>query len=117
MTNRSTDPVDPPIRPMSLSTRPQARRHSHPTTASTPCYHTVMPALHIRDVPDETVAAIKRRAARHGVSVQQELREALARLAEEPIEGSRPRRLQLITVETGRTEPFDRATFYDDDER
>ena len=76
-----------------------------------------MPALHIRDVPDETVAAIKRRAARHGVSVQQELREALDRLADEPIEGSRPRRLQLITVETGRTEHFDRATFYDDDER
>ncbi|RNI20301.1 FitA-like ribbon-helix-helix domain-containing protein [Flexivirga caeni] len=76
-----------------------------------------MPALHIRDVPDETVAAIKRRAARHGVSVQQELRAALARLAEEPVEGSRPHSLQLMTVETGRAEPFDRATFYDDDER
>lgn len=76
-----------------------------------------MPALHIRDVPDETVAAIKRRAARHGVSVQQELRNALDRLAAEPVEGARPRMVQLHTVNTGVAEPFDRGSFYDDDER
>lgn len=76
-----------------------------------------MTELHIRDVPDETIAAIKRRAARRGVSVQQELREALERLADEPSVGSRGRQLQLITVETGRTEPFDRSEFYDDDGR
>lgn len=48
-----------------------------------------MPALHIRDVPDETVAAIKRRAARHGRSVQQELRDVLEKVAAEPVEGGR----------------------------
>lgn len=76
-----------------------------------------MPALHIRDVPAETVAALKRRASRHGHSVQQELREVLERAAAEPVPGSRPRRLDLHTVATGRVEPFDRADFYDDDER
>ena len=75
-----------------------------------------MPALHIRDVPEDTVAAIKRRAARHGHSVQQELREVLAKAAAEPVGGA-PRRLELRTVATGRTDAFDRADFYDDDER
>lgn len=76
-----------------------------------------MPALHIRDVPEETVAAIKRRAARRGHSVQQELREVLNKVAGEPIAGVRRRPLSLRTVETGRTAAFDRADFYDDDER
>jgi plasmid stability protein len=76
-----------------------------------------MPALHIRDVREETVAAIKRRAARHGHSVQQELREVLDKAAGEPIAGARPRPLHLRTVATGRTGAFDRADFYDDDER
>jgi plasmid stability protein len=76
-----------------------------------------MPALHIRDVPEETVAAIKRRAARHGHSVQQELRDVLEKVAAEPVSGGRPRRLSLTTVETGQVEAFDRADFYDDDER
>lgn len=43
-----------------------------------------MPALRIRDVPEETVAALKRRAQRHGHSVQQELRAVLARAVAEP---------------------------------
>jgi plasmid stability protein len=76
-----------------------------------------MPALHIREVPEETVAAIKRRAARHGHSVQQELRQVLEKAAAEPATGSRPGRLTLRTVATGRVETFDRAEFYDDDER
>lgn len=76
-----------------------------------------MPALHIRDVPEETVAAIKRRAARHGHSVQQELREVLEKVAAEPVDGGRPRRLSLRTVATGHVESFDRSDFYDDDER
>jgi plasmid stability protein len=75
-----------------------------------------MPVLHIRDVPEETVAAIKRRAARHGHSVQQELREALEKLAAEPVTGGRARRL-LRTVATGQVESFDRDHSYDDDGR
>lgn len=76
-----------------------------------------MPALHIRGVPEETVAAIKRRAARRGHSVQQELREVLDKAAREPIAGARPRPLTLRTVETGHTAGFDRTDFYGDDER
>jgi plasmid stability protein len=76
-----------------------------------------MPALHIRDVPEETLTALKRRAARQGHSVQQEVREVLATAAAEPIGGRRPRQLALHTVDTGHTEPFDREDFYDDDER
>lgn len=76
-----------------------------------------MPALHIRDVPEETVAALKRRAARRGHSVQQELREVLERVAAEPIDGARPRPLSLRTVSSGHTGTFDRTDFYDDDDR
>lgn len=76
-----------------------------------------MPAVHIRDVPEDTVVALKRRAVRHGHSVQQELREVLMRAAAEPVADAPPRRLNLKTVATGHPEPFDRATFYGDDER
>lgn len=38
-----------------------------------------MPGLHVRDVPEDTVAALERRAALHGHSVQQELRDILDR--------------------------------------
>lgn len=76
-----------------------------------------MPALHIRDVSEETVAAIKRRAARHGHSIQQELREVLDIAAAEPVAGARPRTLDLRTVATGHRAPFERADFYGDDER
>ena len=76
-----------------------------------------MPALHVRDIPAETVAALKRRAARHGHSVQQELREVLAKAAAESPDGARPHPLKLRTVSTGHREAFDRADFYDDDER
>ena len=40
-----------------------------------------MPNLLIRNLPEETVAALKARAARQGRSLQQELRLALERLA------------------------------------
>lgn len=76
-----------------------------------------MPALHIRDVPEETVAAIKRRAVRRGHSMQQELRELLGKAAAEPVAGARPRALDLRTVDTGGRASFDRADFYGDDER
>ena len=71
-----------------------------------------MPALHIRDVPEETVAALKAKAARNGRSMQQELRELLDRAADEP---SRPRRrrLDLSFVDSGNSEPWDRDDIYD----
>lgn len=76
-----------------------------------------MPALHIRDVPEPTVAAIKERAARRGHSVQRELREALERLAVEPLPSRRRRPLQLTTVTTGNTGTWDREEIYGDDGR
>lgn len=76
-----------------------------------------MPALHIRDVPDDTVSALKRRAALHGRSVQAELREILERAAAESVPAKLPRGISLLTVATGRTGAFDRAGFYGDDER
>ncbi|MDO5503180.1 MAG: hypothetical protein Q4G67_08420 [Actinomycetia bacterium] len=76
-----------------------------------------MHAIHIRDVPAETVAALKRRAARRGHSMQQELREVLARAAAEAVQDGPPRQVRLRTVATGVTTTFDRADFYGDDER
>lgn len=43
-----------------------------------------MPALHIRNVPEETVALLKGRAARHGHSLEAELREILDAAAAAP---------------------------------
>lgn len=42
-----------------------------------------MPAIQIRDVPPEVIAALKRRAARHERSLEGELRYILAALAKE----------------------------------
>lgn len=74
-----------------------------------------MPALHVRDVPEDTVAALKRRAALHGHSVQQELRDILDRAAAEPVRARVPRTVELQTVSTGRSGTFDRTTFYDNE--
>lgn len=43
-----------------------------------------MPDVLIRNVPKKTLSALKSRAARHGRSLQQELKLALERLGEEP---------------------------------
>jgi plasmid stability protein len=40
-----------------------------------------MPAVQIRDIPPEVIAALKRRAARHRRSLEGELRDILAVLA------------------------------------
>ncbi|MFY9823000.1 MAG: hypothetical protein WAM82_16580 [Thermoanaerobaculia bacterium] len=42
-----------------------------------------MPAVQIRDVPPEVIAALKRRAARHERSLEGELRYVLAAMARE----------------------------------
>lgn len=50
-----------------------------------------MPAVQIRDVPADVVAALKRRAARNERSLEGELRHILAKLArEEPLPGPLP---------------------------
>ncbi|MFP3940227.1 MAG: FitA-like ribbon-helix-helix domain-containing protein [Thermoanaerobaculia bacterium] len=42
-----------------------------------------MPAIHVRDVPEEVLDALERRAARHERSMQEELRHLLATVARE----------------------------------
>ncbi len=76
-----------------------------------------MQAVHIRDVPEETLEALRRRAARRGHSMQQELRAVLTRAASEPADDVPPRAFRLHTVTTGRRESFDRADFYHADGR
>lgn len=77
-----------------------------------------MTALHIRDVPEDTVAALKARAERHGRSMQAELVEILNEEAAKPLPRRRRRPLRLKTVRTGRAEPFGRDEIYaDDDDR
>ncbi|WP_166350843.1 FitA-like ribbon-helix-helix domain-containing protein [Phytoactinopolyspora limicola] len=49
-----------------------------------------MAAIHIRDVSDSTLAALRERAARHGHSMQHEIRRILDAAAREPVEGERP---------------------------
>lgn len=75
-----------------------------------------MKSLHIRDVPPETIAALKRLARQHHRSLQGELRailEQAARLATEDERGE----LNLHFVETGRDDNWRRDDMYDDSAR
>jgi plasmid stability protein len=76
-----------------------------------------MPAILVRDLPADTVAALKRRAARNGHSMQREVHELLTAATAEHTSGARPRPLRLVTVSTGRSATFSRDDFYDDDDR
>lgn len=72
-----------------------------------------MTAVHIRDVPEETLARLKVRASRNGRSMQKELLDVLDRAAAEPLPRRRRGPLNIVTVNTGHTEPWDRADIYD----
>lgn len=74
-----------------------------------------MPALHIRNVSEETVARLKARASSHGRSLEAELRLVLDDAATQPRWRRRRGPLNLITVDMGRTEPFNREDYYPDD--
>jgi plasmid stability protein len=76
-----------------------------------------MPAIHIRDVPDATVAALKERARRNGRSMQRELREILDAAAAEPPAEAAQQPLQLVTVRTSGTATWRREEIYGDDGR
>ena len=76
-----------------------------------------MPAVQIRDVPPEVIAALKRRAVRHERSLEGELRSILAAVArEEP--PSRP--LPPIELKLSQAAPsstWRREEIYGDDGR
>lgn len=77
-----------------------------------------MSALHIRQVDDAVVEALKRRAARNNRSLEGELREILRAASDE--EGRRRagrRKLKLRTVAVGGPQTFGRDEIYGDQER
>lgn len=71
-----------------------------------------MSALHVRDVPEPVMAALRERATRHGRSVQQEVRQILAAAAVEPAAGATSEPLSLTTVRTSVTSRWARAEIY-----
>jgi plasmid stability protein len=77
-----------------------------------------MPALHIRNLDDAVIAALKARAARNRRSLQGEVRKLLeAATAERPSRGRGGRRLSLRVVSVGRVPSYSRAVIYEDGDR
>ncbi|MGQ0632077.1 MAG: FitA-like ribbon-helix-helix domain-containing protein [Sporichthyaceae bacterium] len=74
-----------------------------------------MPALHVRDVPESVITALRERAQSHGRSMQEEIRRILARAAAEPAEVTSADRVRLITVSTGGTSTWSREELYGDE--
>jgi Plasmid stability protein len=76
-----------------------------------------MPAVQIRDLPPEVIAALKRRAARHERSLEGELRYLLAVIAREepPAPPLPPIDLKLSKASPGTT--WRRDEIYGDDGR
>jgi plasmid stability protein len=79
-----------------------------------------MRAIHIRNVPEATLAALKRRAARHRRSLQMELHEILEQAARDeppaplpPIEGA----LRMAREVPASDDMWSREDIYDDDAR
>ncbi len=76
-----------------------------------------MPAIHIRDITEETLEALKRRAAANDRSLQQELRHSLRKLAEDAPPADP---LPLLKLEFSDAEPqgrWRREEIYSDDGR
>ena len=75
-----------------------------------------MPAIHVRDIPEEVIEALKRRAARHRRSLQKELVHILESLARDEPEGIKlpPLELKFSKAEKGK---WSREDIYGDDGR
>lgn len=76
-----------------------------------------MSAIHIRNVPESTVSALRERAERHGHSMQQEIRDILDSAAAEPLTGTAPEPIGLVTVRTPGTATWSREEIYGDEGR
>jgi plasmid stability protein len=76
-----------------------------------------MGALHVRNVPESVIAALRERAARRGHSMQQELLRILeaAAVEEEQLEELPP--IRLVTVETDGRSTWRREDIYGDEGR
>ena len=76
-----------------------------------------MPAIHVRDVPESVLDALKRRAARHERSLQKELRYLLCKLAEEEPSAERLPPIELKLSNVRPTSNWRRDEIYHDDGR
>ncbi|HEX6338080.1 MAG TPA: hypothetical protein VFZ85_14055 [Jiangellaceae bacterium] len=76
-----------------------------------------MPAIHVRNVPESIVVALRERAQRHGRSMQEEIREILAAAASERPAALDVRPLNLVTANTSSTSSWRREEIYGDDGR
>ncbi len=76
-----------------------------------------MPAVHVRNVPPEVLAALKRRARRHHRSLEGELRELLSAVVREErlTEPAPPLELKLSTASPASS--WSREEIYGDDGR
>lgn len=73
-----------------------------------------MTAIHVRNLPESVVAALRERAARHGQSMQQEIRHILEAAAKEPPPPQRLEPVHLRTVRTAGTSTWGREEIYGD---
>lgn len=72
-----------------------------------------MAAVHIRQVPEQTVVRLKALAAAHGRSLEAELRVVLEEASLAPIARKR-RQINWTTVSSGNSEPWSRDDAYPD---
>ncbi len=78
-----------------------------------------MPAIHVRDLDDAVIAALKARARGNHRSLQGEVKTILEAAAQPERSEATPRRrrLRLRTVRVGRPTSFSRDVIYQDDRR
>lgn len=73
-----------------------------------------MTALHVRNVPESVVIALRERATRHGQSMQQEIRQILEAAATSSLPHESPEPIRLTTVRTAATSTWARDEIYGD---
>lgn len=74
-----------------------------------------MAAIHVRNIPEQVIAALRERAEWHGHSMQQEIRLILAEAAAQPPVGEGIEPLRLTTVRTAGSSTWHREEIYGDD--
>jgi plasmid stability protein len=76
-----------------------------------------MAAVHVRNVPEQVLEALKRRAARHERSLQRELRHVLCAIAEEEPSAAPLPPIELRLSDARPASSWRREEFYGDDGR
>lgn len=71
-----------------------------------------MTALHVRNVPETVLVALRERAARHGQSMQQEIMQILEAAALAPAPSEAPEPIRLTSVRTTASSAWDREEIY-----